>query len=83
MQQVSDFCRTAGPVGAEKIRESEEILVTAARQLDLRQTRIVLERFRYCVDPDGVQGDLNDAFFSPLSASEPDLGGHLQAGRGA
>ncbi len=62
LQHVSLLCRTCEQVGVEATRHAEPVLVDAARELDPRQLRVVTERFRYCVDPDGVARESDAAF---------------------
>jgi Domain of unknown function (DUF222) len=58
---VSLIARAADQVGIEPVREQEEVLVEAARQLDPRMFRQVTVHLRNCVDPDGALKDANDA----------------------
>ena len=51
---VSLMTRTADQVGLEPVKEQEEVLVEAARQLDPRMFRRVTVHLRHCVDPDGT-----------------------------
>jgi hypothetical protein len=59
---VSLMARAADQVGLEPVREQEEVLVEAARQLDPRMFRQVTLHLRHSVDPDGVLRDANAAY---------------------
>jgi hypothetical protein len=58
--------RGADQVGIDPVRDQEEVLVEAARQLDPRMLRQVTVHLRHCLDPDGA--DLKGA-----SASDPGI----------
>jgi hypothetical protein len=59
---VSLMARVADQVGIEPVREQEEVLVEAARQLDPRMFRQVTVHLRHCVDPGGALKEANDAY---------------------
>jgi hypothetical protein len=59
---VSLMARTVDQVGLEPVREQEEVLVEAARQLDPRMFRQVTVHLRHCVDRDGALKEANDAY---------------------
>jgi Domain of unknown function (DUF222) len=58
-QHVAHIARTAEAVGVETVRDAEEILLTAARQLGPGQFRIVTWHLRHAVDPDGALAEAN------------------------
>jgi hypothetical protein len=58
---LSLISRTADQVGIEPVREQEEVLVEAARQLDPRMFRQVTVHLRHCLDPEGALKDANQA----------------------
>ncbi|MDQ6900894.1 MAG: 13E12 repeat family protein, partial [Candidatus Dormibacteraeota bacterium] len=53
--------RTAEKLGDKMESHAEEILVTAAKDLDPLRLRYVTMHLRHCLQPDGVLGDANEA----------------------
>src|SRR5439155_20698879 len=61
LAHLSLMSTTVEQVGLESVREQEEVLVEAARQLGPRMYRQVTVHLRHCVDPDGALKDANEA----------------------
>jgi Domain of unknown function (DUF222) len=55
------IARTAGELGDLMESHAEEILVTAAKELDPLRLRYVTRHLRHCLQPDGVLGEANEA----------------------
>jgi hypothetical protein len=55
------IARTANELGDKMESHAEEILVTAAKDLDPLRLRYVTMHLRHCLQPDGVLGDANEA----------------------
>src|SRR5205823_13749085 len=61
-QHVAHIARTAEAVGCETVRDAEEILVSAAKQLGPGKFRILAWHFRHAVDPDGALAEANELY---------------------
>jgi hypothetical protein len=59
-QHVVHIARTAEAVGCQTVREAEEILLNAARQLGPGRFRILTWHLRHAVDPDGALRETNE-----------------------
>src|SRR5919198_6443917 len=59
-QHVAQIARTAEAVGCHRVRDAEEILLNAARQLGPGRFRIVTWHLRHAVDPDGALQEANE-----------------------
>jgi hypothetical protein len=55
------IARTADELGDKWEAQAEEILVTAAKDLDPSRLRIAVLHLRHCLEPDGVLDDANEA----------------------
>ncbi len=56
------IARTAAELGDRWDRQAEEILVTAARELDPGRLRYTTIHLRHCLEPDGVLDDANKSY---------------------
>ena len=59
-QHVAHIARTTAAVGGETVRDAEEILLSAAKQLGPGKFGIVTWHLRHAVDPDGALAAAND-----------------------
>ncbi len=56
------IARTAAELGDRWDRQAEEILVTAAKELDPGRLRFATIHLRHCLEPDGVLDEANKGF---------------------
>src|SRR5438128_5971929 len=56
------IARTAAELGEKWESQAEEILVTAAKELDPGRLRYATIHLRHCLEPDGVLADANQAY---------------------
>ena len=59
---ASLIARTASDLGDRWDLQAEEILVTAAKELDPGRLRYATLHLRHCLEPDGVLADANKAY---------------------
>jgi hypothetical protein len=59
-QHVALVARTAEAIGCDAVRDAEEILLDAAKQLGPARFRIVVWHLRHAVDPDGALNEANE-----------------------
>jgi hypothetical protein len=59
---ASLIARTAAELGEKWDLQSEEILVTAAKELDPSRLRIATIHLRHCLEPDGVLEEANQSY---------------------
>jgi hypothetical protein len=59
-QHVAHIARTAEAVGSDTVRDAEEILLDAAKQMGPGTFRLVTWHLRHAVDPDGALREANE-----------------------
>ncbi len=59
-RHVALIAHTAKELGDKMEAEAEEILVTAARELDPKRLKMACLQLRHCLEPDGVLRDANE-----------------------
>src|SRR5260370_25708027 len=59
-RHVALIAHTAAELGDKMEAEAEEILVTAARELDPKRLKMACLHLRHCLEPDGVLRDANE-----------------------
>jgi uncharacterized protein DUF222 len=59
-RHVALIAHTAEELGDKMEAEAEEILVTAARELDPKRLKMACLQLRHCLEPDGVLRDANE-----------------------